>query len=356
MKNRTFAHPVDHIHDTMDGKAFSRRLFLRSALGVTAGAMLTAACGTATPSTTNRTPAGTSAPFKAEVAVSHFNSIMSMMAWTFGMDKGLFQAAGLEQNFTEYAGGGDTVRGLLTAGSHYAMASPSAAIAAFVQGEPVRIIGGGFGASTTVFVVKQDGPIQHIEDLKGKKIGYSKPGSNSHVLATTLNKRHSLGAELVSAGGVSESLIALRNDLVDCVWTAEPHPSRYPNEFRRLVGGEAIIPQYAELVLLSHEQFIQERPDVLRAVAQAYNQSMQAVREQPAAAASSWANVAELETAIVVDAMRHVPSEAWTAKLLPDGLRTIERTMLDFGLIAQAVDWKRLVIQDFLPAENRALF
>lgn len=353
MTQRNLIHSSEHINHNVHGRGLSRRQFLLGAAGFAAGAMLTAACGTTAPSAANRAPVP--ATFKAEVAVSHFKSIMSLMAWTVGLEKGFFQEAGVEQNFTEYEGGGDTIRGLLTAGSHYAMAAPSAAIAAFLQGEPVRIIGGGFGASTVVFVVKRDGPIQRIEDLKGRKIGYSKPGSNTHVLATTLNQQHGLGAELVSTGGVGESLIALRNGLVDCVWTAEPQPSRYA-EFRRLVSGEAIIPHFVELVLLSHERFIQERPEVLRAVAQAYNQSMHAVRDQPAAAASSWAKVAELDAAVVADAMQHVPSNAWTANLLPDGLRTIERTMLEFGLIKQAVDWNRLVVQDFLPAENRAQF
>jgi NitT/TauT family transport system substrate-binding protein len=353
MTQHNLIHFSEHSNHNVHGQTLSRRQFLRGAFGLAAGAMLTAACGTTAPSAANRQPA--SATFKAEVAVSHFKSLMSLMAWTVGQEKGFFQDAGLEQNFTEYQGGGDTIRGLLTAGSHYAMAAPSAAIAAFLQGEPVRIIGGGFGASTVVFVVNRDGPIQHIEDLKGKKIGYSKPGSNTHVLATTLDKQHGLGAELVSTGGVGESLIALRNGLVDCVWTAEPQPSRYA-EFRRLVGGEAIIPHFVELVLISHERFIQEQPDVLRAVAQAYNQSMHAVREQPAAAASSWAKVAELDSAVVADAMQHVPSDAWTANLLPEGLRTIEQTMLEFDLIKQAVDWNRLVVQDFLPAENRAQF
>jgi NitT/TauT family transport system substrate-binding protein len=334
--------------------SLSRRQFLRGAAGLVAGAMLTAACSMQTLSRANSTSTPTT--FKAEVAVSHFKSLMSLMAWTVGLEKGFFQDAEIVQNFTEYEGGGDTIRGLLAAGSHYAIAAPSAAIAAFVQGEPVRIIGGGFGASTVVFVVKRNGPIQHIEDLKGKKIGYSKPGSNTHVLATTLNQQHDLGAELVSTGGVGESLIALRNDLVDCVWTVEPQPSRYTAEFRRLVSGEEIIPHFVELVLLSRERFIEERPDVLRAVAQAYNKSMHIVREQPAAAASSWAKVAGLDAAVVADAMQHVPSDAWTAKLLPDGLRTIERTMLDFKLITQTVDWNRLVVQDFLPAENRAQF
>ena len=354
MKQPYFVRSAEHANDTAPGRPLARRQFLRHATGLAAGTLMLAACGTPALSTTTRGSAA--APFRAEVAVSHIKSVMSLMAWTVGQEKGFFREAGLEQSFTEYEGGGDTIRGLLTAGGHYAMAAPSAAIAAFVQGEPVRIIGGGFGASTVVFVVKHDGPIQEIGDLKGKKIGYSKPASNSHVLATILDKQHDLGAELVSTGGVGESLIALRNNLVDCVWTAEPQPSRYASEFRRLVSGEAILPHFVELVLLTHERFIQEQPDVLRAVARSYNQSMHAVREQPAAAAASWAKVAELDPGIVADAMDHVPPEAWTANLLPDGLRTTERIMLEFGLIKQAVDWNRLVVQDYLPAENRAQF
>src|SRR4051794_19814054 len=105
MKQTYFIRSAEHVDHTAPGRLLSHRQFLRHATGLAAGTLMLAACGTPTASTP--TPGLTAAPFRAEVAVSHIKSLMSLMAWTVGQEKGFFQAAGLEQSFAEYEGGGD---------------------------------------------------------------------------------------------------------------------------------------------------------------------------------------------------------------------------------------------------------
>src|SRR6476660_6330142 len=102
MKQPYFVRSAEHQNDIAPGRPLSRRQFLRHATGLAAGTLMLAACGPPAPSTTTRGAAA--APFRAEVAVSHIKSVMSLMAWTVGQEKGFFREAGLEQSFTEYEG------------------------------------------------------------------------------------------------------------------------------------------------------------------------------------------------------------------------------------------------------------
>ena len=64
----------------------------------------------------------------------------------------------------------------------------SAVLAAQMQGTDIKIIGSGFiGNSDLFFYVPADSPIKTIDDLKGKIIAYSRPGSVSEVLLRDLS-------------------------------------------------------------------------------------------------------------------------------------------------------------------------
>lgn len=346
----------------------SRRRFLQSA-ALTSGALIGFAC--APPAATPRAqrPAeaasrvgGESATseervrrvdFAGKAAISHVKSLLSAAPWTVGAAKGFFQEVGLTHEVTEFAGGGDTVRGLLLGGNHYALTAPAPSITAFVAGEPIRIIGSAFASTTISFLVKRDSPYLTIKDLQGRKIGYSTPASNTHFLATRANRDHQLRAELISVGGIPDSLTALRTGIVDCSWTAEPQPSRFEDELRVLFTAAEVVPNFAEFIITTTEQFARERPDVLRAFLSAYARTQTFIAENPEEAARIWAENAGIPPEIVVRAMARVPKEGWTLKLLPDMLKTVEASMFDFNQIEKGVDWRTLVIQDFLPADAR---
>lgn len=347
-------------------RRMDRRDFLR--LSLIGG--IAAACGGATqpsptaPATAAATVAATVAPtpqptplsFTAKVAVSHLKSLLSASQWGIGEEKGFFKEVGITHELTEFRGGGDTVRGLLEAGNHYGSISPSATMAAFEKGQPVRIIGGAYGSSTVVFIVRKDSPIASVDDLKGKKIGFSSPGSATHVLATRLDADKALGAQLIPVGGIGESFTALRGNVVDASWSAEPQPSRFPEEFRRLVKAEDIIPGFLEFVLGATESFVKERPDVLTAFLGAWAKTVTFIGEDPKAAAAIWAKTVNLDPAVVEDGLNNLPPGGWTAKLVPSGLKAVAQSMIDAGDLKAMPDWSKLVVQDYLPADLRVTF
>src|SRR3972149_6771871 len=96
-----------------------------------------------------------------------------------------FAQEGVNNLITEFAGGGDQVRAVTTGAFPLSITSPTAGMSALEAGDPVRYIAGGYNASGQGFLVRADSPFKKPQDLKGKKIklGYSRPGSNSHIVA-----------------------------------------------------------------------------------------------------------------------------------------------------------------------------
>lgn len=333
----------------------SRRQFLHSAALAGGAAALGLACGprTGAPAAISPDAPPQRVDFAAKAAVSHLKALLSAMPWTVGEAKGFFKDLGLTHELTEFSGGGDTVRGLLLGGNNYALTAPSPSITAFASGEPLRIIGTAYGSTTIVFLVKTDTPYQALRDVAGKKIGFSTAGSNTHFLAIRANRDNQLNAELISVGGIPDSLTALRTGIVDCSWSAEPTPGRFEDEFRVIATAGQIVPKFSEFIITSTEDFLKNRPDVVRAFLAAYGTTQKFIADNPEESARIWGENAGVATDIVAKALGRVAKEGWSLKIDPDMLKTVEASMVEFNQIDRPVDWKTLVVQDFLPPDQR---
>lgn len=334
-------------------RALDRREFLWLLAGASGAAALAGCGGTTGPaaSTPASGPPKVSASTKA--AVSHLKAIISNTPWAVAKDRGFFAEVGITQEMTSFAGGGDTVRGLLQGGNDYAFATPDAIAAAFVKGQPIRIIGGGYASSTVVIIAKKDSPIKTIKDLAGKKVGYSTAGSASQFLIQKTLKDNNVQANMVSVGGASESLTALRNGIVDATWTAYPQPQRFAGEFQIVFRATETVPDYPEIMFATTETYARQNPEVLRAFLYAYNRALEQVRNNPEESATTWATFAGIPPAPAVAALKEIPKSVWTLQINPKSPKLIEDSLLDFKQIDKPVDWKKLIVQDYLPSNQR---
>jgi len=336
-------------------RALDRREFLWLLAGASGAAAL-AGCGGTSPGPAASGPAASGPPkvsASTKAAVSHLKSLISTMPWAVARDKDLFKDVGISQEVTEFNGGGDTVRGLLQGGNDYGLTTPSATATAFVSGQPVRIIGGGFGATSIVVVAKQDSPIRTVKDLAGKKVGYSEPGSASQFVILRTLRDNNVQANPVSTGGVPESLTALRNGVVDAVWTPYPQPQRFSREFQIVFSAAKTVPNFVEFVLTTTADYARQHADVLRAFLYAYDRALEFIQKNPDESATIWAKFASIDPQPVIAAMKEIPGEAWSIRIKLEALKLVEESMLEFKQVDRPIDWKKFVIQDFLPADKR---
>ena len=349
--------------DRFSRTSLDRRRFLKGALAAGAGLALYACApptGAPAPGASAGSPVagGASIPkvnTTTKVAGPHLETILSGAALPVGKAKGFWDEYGLTQEFTGYAGGGDVIRAVTSGANHYAVAAPTAVLAAFVRGEPLRLIGCSFGGLAIKFVVLRDSPIRSIQDLAGKKVGFSTPGSNTHFLSQESLKQAGVQAEIVSVGGSAESITALRTGVVDCTWAAEPVPAMNQDIVRVLWDTNQYVPQFMETVLTTTADYLERNENILRAFIAGFGRSQEFIKGNLREAAGIWAQEVGLgdKSTQIVSAFMDTKPEMWTLRLDPAALEAIERSMRDLNQINQAVNWKELVDQRFLPDNLR---
>ncbi len=295
--------------------------------------------------------------FKLKMAVSQLYSSPDMLSLHVGLKLGYYKKEGIDIEPIEMAGGGDTVRGVTSGGMPMALSSPTAPVIAFEKGEPVKIVGGVFASSTICWLVRSDSPLKTIQDLKGKKASYSRPGSNTQfLLIKSLREAKGIEPEdvtLLATGGSTETITALKTGLVDAAYSAEPVVSKYGKEFRVLWWASEYVPYYENMVAMTSDEFIKKHPDIVKGFLKAHQKAMDFIVKNPEEAGKIWAEALKIPEEIAIKAVKNTASIGYTTKLPGKALEAVEEGLLEFKLIKKPVDWKGLLDQNFLAKELR---
>ena len=150
-----------------------------------------------------------------ELNVTHFGTGMYGVPHAVAKEKGYFKEAGLDvTGFLTSAGGGTTVRNVLASELPYGEVAVPAVIAAAQQGLELTIVHGGVASvSDQVWITRKDDErIKTVQDLVGRKLGYSSPKSVTDMITSMMLDANGLTAkvERKSIGGVGSGLTALR--------------------------------------------------------------------------------------------------------------------------------------------------
>lgn len=330
-----------------------RRTFLKLSLAA-GGAVLVglpaAACAPAVPK----------GLFEGQTGGVGMTSTVNHATFYIGEAKGYFADEGIKNIITEFQGGSDVARGITEGGLHYAIPAVSPSVSAFMQGAPIRIIAGQWAAATTIgFAVKPDSPYKSLQDLKGKKVGYSRPASLTHFFilkAISTAKLTPNDFNLVAVGGAAESRTALVTGVVDCSWVTDSIgvQGTLDKSLRVLFWAHELVKEWQETVIAARPEFIKSNQDVLKRFLRAYQKTMDWQTKNLDEAAKIWAEAVQLDVTVATQLMKAVPKEAFTTKLSVPGLKVAEESMREFKLIDKPVPWKDLVDQSLLPKELQA--
>ncbi|MDO8691495.1 MAG: ABC transporter substrate-binding protein [Dehalococcoidia bacterium] len=338
----------------MDQRAstkLDRRTFLK--LSVAAGGAIVVGL----PLSSCAPGAGLKAVFEGQTGGVGITSTVNHAAFHIGEAKGFFAEEGVKNILTEFQGGSDVVRGLTDGGMHWPIPAVSPSVSAFMQGAPIRIIAGQWAAASTIaYAVKPDSPYKSIQDLKGKKIGYSRPASLSQFFALKAIRAAGLNEKdfnLVAVGGAPESRTALMTGVVDASWQVDSTAVQgtLDNSLRVLFWAHELVKDWQETVVAARPDFIKENSDVLKRFLRAYQKTMDWETNNLDEAAKIWANAIQIDLNVATQLMKASPKTAFTTKLNPIGLQVAEESMREFKLIDKPVPWKDLVDQSMLPKE-----
>lgn len=210
--------------------------------------------------------------------------------WYYGLDKGIFQKAGIDLEVLEGKGSAVTAQTVGNGSVMFGTADTAVVMGFISQDMPIKIIGGYLRQSALAIVVPAEKGWKRFKDMGNAKIGYSAGGASSQILPRLIKNAGLEGkVELISMEPAAKmtSILARRVDGIDSFgflvvsilegqgFKAATLP--YANEGVNLPG----------LSLIASDDTIKKSPDLVRRMVMAMQDAIAAARKDPDGAIDS---------------------------------------------------------------------
>lgn len=233
-----------------------------------------------------------------------------------GLEQGIFKKAGLEVEATWTRGGAETLQAVISGSADLALANGIAGvIGAYAKGAPIRIVSAQMtGASDLFWYAKADGPLRSMKDLDGKSMGYSRPGSSTHLVAQALAEAAHVKPRLVSSGDVPGTHVQVMSGQIDAGWSAPPFNLELvtAGKIRIIARGSdvASLNNQTVRVNVAGAKFLSERRDVAQRFMKAYADTIEWMYRNSDAAIAFYAKFNELPTDVANQAFTFYPKQS----------------------------------------------
>ena len=192
-------------------------------------------------------------------------SVSYSLPW-IAHEAGLFRKHNLDLQLVYIASSGVATAALLGGDVEIALAGGVGIVRAYAQGATDLVFIGGFKNALTHSIVAKP-ELSKPEDLRGKKIGITRLGSNSHYFAVQALRRMGLDASrdvaFIQTGGEPEIVAALINGAIDAGSITTPADNRAISQgFRYLLFGPDLQISYSAANIVTRRSMIAKRPQV----------------------------------------------------------------------------------------------
>ena len=296
------------------------------------------------------------------LSVSHWPTLLYSVPWAIAIEQGLFEERDITlEEIVGSSGGGTTVRNVVTGGLPLGAVATPAAINAFNEGSSLKILGGAIANTADIsFVTLPDRGIESIEDARGKRVGFTEPGSITQGCAVLSLQGAGIDpgeVELQAMGGLSEALTGLTQGAIDLAPQLLPTALSTNEEqgFVTVFETSEYVGEFPQLSMIATSQSVQQQPELLQDLIEIYQQAIDLILENPQEAAAAWSNNSEVSEEDALASLEAIdPSQYYSTALTAGALNTVVEEMKAIELLEpdDEVDWGNLLDQQFLP-ENR---
>lgn len=297
------------------------------------------------------------------LSVSHYPDLLYSVPWAVAIEQGFFKEHGIKlDEIVGSEGGGETVRNVVTGGLPLGAAATSAVIKAFNEGSSLKILGGSIANTADVsFVTLPDRGIESIEDVRGKSVGYTEPGSVTQGCIVLSMQKAGIPlseVKLQAMGGLSEALTGLKEGVIDLAPQLLPVAFSLNKEegFVTVFQTKDYVGEFAQLVTIATEEDVDGDPELLKGLISLYQESIDFTLEDPEKAAAAWAKHSETTREDALKSLETIdPSAYYSTALTAGALNTAVKQMKAINLLEpdDEVEWEDLVDQQFLPESKR---
>ena len=246
-----------------------------------------------------------------------------------GVEQGIFRKNNIEVEMTWTRGGAETLQAIITDSADVAVANGIlGVIGAASKGAPVKIVSAQMtGAPDLFWYVRADSPVKAMKDLEGRTMGYSRPGSSTHLVAQALAEHFKVKPKLVSTGGVPDTRTQVMSGQIDAGWSAPPFNLDLVNDGKvRIVARGTELPAMNDQTVrvnAASVKFLTEKRDVARRFMKAYHESIDWVYANPEKAAQWYAGFAKITPEVALQTHKIFPRQSvagWPVRGLKQNL------------------------------------
>jgi NitT/TauT family transport system substrate-binding protein len=274
-----------------------------------------------------------------------------------GMQFGLFANEGLEIQELNFTGGAKLAQGVSAGAVDIALAG-GPDMAFVTKGAPEIAIASitASPAFMGIFVGSQS-TAKSADDLRGKKIGVTSPGSVTYWLVDELNRvKGWTGADrarpVVVGGSPTSAFAALKTGEVDAGTGAveEGFELEERHEGRLLLNASDYVPDLELFVTFASNDIIKKNPGAVRRFLKAWYDSVAFMRGHRAETVQVLRDVIGYSPAIAARAYdTSMPLFSTDGRFEPKALDTLRRSFIDLKVLDSGADLSKLYTEAYLP-------
>lgn len=272
-----------------------------------------------------------------------------------GIKNGIFKKNGLEIEASAF-GGDAKMQQAMAADSIDIGIGSGPAMAFIVKGAPIKAVAAMAGRPLLLtLVVRSDGPIKSVADLKGKKVGVSTVGSLTHWVADELSRQQGWGPGgivVAPVGAFKPMLAALKTKQIDGIVTdvATAYELEKNNEGKILFRFGDLVKDFHIHVIFATNRGIASRPDAIRAFLKGWFETIAFMRKNKTNTVQTAKDIMESDAEIagrVYDEL--MPMFSDDGKFDPKALAVLSRSYVELKTLDKEPDMTKLYTEAFLP-------
>ena len=299
------------------------------------------------------TPAGAVEKLRVGKAVPEAFSFVPL---DVGMKEGFFQKHGIEAESIAFAGDAKMQQAMASDSIDLALGS-GPAMAFTVKGAPVKAIAAMAGPPLLLtLVVRNDGTVKSVADLRGKRVSVSTVGSLTYWLVSETSRQQSWGPDgiqIAPMGATQPQIAALKRKEIDGMVTdiSTALALEQAGDMRILMRFGEIVKDFHIHVIYATNKIIGEKPDALRNFLNGWFETIAFMRANKAETVAIAKDVIGKDpdiTARTYDAL--MPMFSDDGRFNPKAMAVLAKSYVELKLLDHEPDPKMLYTDAFLPA------
>lgn len=274
------------------------------------------------------------------------------------LDKGYFQAQGVDVEFQPFRGGPDLVKAVLSDQAQIGV-SGATDVPVFRAGDPpapIRYVATTVDGNHFTFNVAPG--VAAVADLKGKSIGVTRVGATTWVFAVLLARQQGWDPErdvkIVGLGGLDAQLAALtRGEIHAYVWGDGGAVTELQGKSRVLLRLDSVTPRWISQACYCSDDYIQGNKDAIQRALRGFFQGSRFMLASPREAAAIAAKTLKWpEEAIIRAHQISGPLLSRDGTINVDAIDAMQTTMLELKAQPRRVPAQDLYTTEFTPVRG----